>query len=97
MFKSCGGEPPLNSLKILLESPYSALQPTIAAGHFICKEGDPVNYMDEIRKKEKEQDKKIEAEKKVHKCYNCTWGHWDDRLHYCMFSRCIRERKQVKG
>lgn len=48
------------------------------------------SYLDELNRKEKLEEEKIERLIKVHKCYRCVWGSWQGAKCYCMLPRCLK-------
>lgn len=53
-----------------------------------------MSYIDELREKEKQQEKRAEEEKKRHKCHGCEWGNWQGNKVFCIFSRCFKEKEK---
>ncbi|WP_341877605.1 hypothetical protein [Defluviitalea saccharophila] len=44
-----------------------------------------MKYINELRRKELEEERKIEEEKAAHKCTSCVWGRWEGNVRFCMF------------
>ena len=45
------------------------------------------SYLDELNRKEKLEEDRIERLIKVHKCYRCVWGSWQGAKCYCMLPK----------
>lgn len=48
------------------------------------------SYLDELNRKEKLKEDRLQKKKEQHKCYSCVWGKWTGLKYYCMLPRCLK-------
>ena len=50
------------------------------------------SYLDELYIAEKAVEKRFQSEKEQHKCNNCKWAKWQEKLVFCMVPSCLTKK-----